>query len=210
MLIKHCGLEWVIGFALLLSARAYDYTPSRIDGLKLSNPTVGFHGFAVEFPGGYAIYPPPADPKSAPPTFGYYAYEFASRIDEISPGWHTEEAYAYTQPFGAIGFSVSSVRDQRRPFSQWQKNDLIHFMRRNIALVTPPFPHATKFMELVDESGNAPIAKIGFKSDKLVYVAYYVPGTLREFFNFLAICAPRYQDLMVRDLDRAVATLKTK
>jgi hypothetical protein len=45
--------HWLIlAFWLLLapSAFAYRYPPSRIAGLTVSNPEVGFHGYTITFP----------------------------------------------------------------------------------------------------------------------------------------------------------------
>lgn len=202
----------VLLFALLTHACFGGFKPAVVDGRSVRNPTIGFRGYSITFPEGYAQFRFAEDKNSPSPAIGQWAWRMAVDLDEGTAGLRTHEIIVFEsgqQRALALGVAVMNIEFAIAELPEFERTMVMDHVAR-----TSVFPSGEVLQRTKGKVGDHLTAKVVRKFDRnsrtFINAVYYAFGELKELYTLNGICAEADKAGLLQDMDAVMASLVTR
>jgi hypothetical protein len=194
------------------TALGFSYHPSRIDGLRISNPTVGFHGYSLLISDDFKTAKVFHDqtPTTAGPGVG--AWNMATSLDKWPVGVHTYEVMVFDKGDRAVSVAVVLFINRRFTFTALNTRDML--MARYMNDLVQSFYFTDDYASVrrqVRQIGSRYVGEISWTVPALHAsgIIDLLPGTLKEIFVVTEVGKEGDEALLERDITRISSSLDT-
>jgi len=202
---KSLGLA-LLGALFLTGCGTPAHTPSKVDGLTLRNPTLGFKGISMTVPSSYEHTALTLSQDAKPQTMMEAAWLVSANHDTHA-GVQTLERVAFQSRYSDRGMVLSMLRLAWNVPSPAQGFNHDWFMSLMAEAIR--FPHKGIVTREVRKIGanHVAVASRQLVEGDLFYTTYLVPVPPKSVLVISGLCRLKRKDYLTREMEEAVATI---